>query len=315
VSGMGMGTNEQPAHTIHTSFVLVFQEMSGQGEIDSVDFLAGSDQRLVSGVEAQDLDYPIEGAKLTFTDESGKEYATSTDSSGRFSIDLDTAKSYKMKVEKDGYKTLETDFEPVENVNYNLKIVLEAGDLQNYGGFANMEEVSVNYDMSKGWSLMSLNVVPDKEDYMASDLLSDMNSYGLFISRVMRFRDGRWDVYRIESPDANDFRLKLGEGYVVKSDKKGKFSIAGKGIGESVPVRLGAGWNLIGVPYSESEYTAVGLIDSTNESGAAVDTVTRWESKWVSVVKQEGLVYGNDFRINNQGAYFVRSTKAVYWEP
>ncbi|MBU0976329.1 carboxypeptidase-like regulatory domain-containing protein, partial [Patescibacteria group bacterium] len=311
VNGLGMGN--VPNSKGHTSFILVFQEMSGQGVIDTENLLASQD--LVSPVQAQDQNYPIEGASLTFTDESGKERKIETDANGLFSIDLDTTRKYKMRVEKEGYKTYETDFEPLENVNYNLKIILEAGDLQSYGGFSSMEEISVTHSISKGWNLMTLDVVPAKQDYMASDLLSDMNSYGLFISRIMRYRDGRWDVYRIESQDANDFRLKLGEGYVLKSDKKGEYTVDGKGVGESVPVRLGTGWNLIGIPYSESGYTAVGIIDSANGSGAAVDTVTKWESKWVNVVKEEGLVYGHDFKIDKQGAYFIRNLKAIYWEP
>ncbi|MFH1543732.1 MAG: hypothetical protein ABIE03_04315, partial [Patescibacteria group bacterium] len=271
---------------------------------------------LVEKVSAQEKEYyPLYNAKLTFTATDGEKFVTRSDEYGKFTFDLDKGKKYTVNVEHDEYKTLETDFMAVEDINYNLKLVLESGDSQQYGGFADITEVSGTQKLARGWNLITLNIAPDKEDYMASDLLSDINSQGLFVSRVMRYRDGVWQVHRQGTDDANDFRLKLGEGYILKSDSKGEFTIRGKGLKSSVPVQLTTGWNLVGIPYSESEYTAVGIIDSANTANANVDTVSKWESRWINVVKTEGLVYGHDFKIENNRAYFIRNMKAIYWEP
>jgi hypothetical protein len=259
--------------------------------------------------------YPLYHAKLTFTAADGEKYVTTSDEYGKFTFDLDKGKTYTVKVEKEGYKTLETDFMAVEDINYNLRLVVDSGDSQQYGGFADITEVSGTQNLVKGWNLISLNVAPDRADYMASDLISDINSQGLFVTRVMRYRDGVWQVYRHEADDASDFRLKLGEGYVLKSDSKGEFSIRGKGLSSTVPVQLSTGWNLVGIPYSDSEYTAVGIIDAANVSHASVDTVSKWDSKWINVVKTEGIVYGHDFKVERNRAYFIRNTSAIYWEP
>ena len=200
-------------------------------------------------------------------------------------------------------------------MNYNLKIVLEAGDTQNYGGFADIKEISVSHYLQKGWNLINLAAVPDEDDYYASDLLDDINNQGGFVTRVMRFRNGRWDIYRMEGSVMDDFRLKLGEGYVVKADRKSTYVVKGKGFKESVPMRLGFGWNLIAIPYSEVQYTAVDVIDVANDNGAELDALSRWDGRWVSIIKEGGLVYGNDFDIENNRSYFVRNYKAAYWTP
>ncbi|MDD3647921.1 MAG: D-alanyl-D-alanine carboxypeptidase family protein, partial [Candidatus Dojkabacteria bacterium] len=272
------------------------------------------DRSLVSNVTASE-DYPVSNAKLTFEDRLFEnKYTTYTDSSGNFDLDV-PADIYTMTVEKDSFKTYKQTIELGSQKTYNVSVLLESGNQQEYGGFSNLEEIAVNFEVNRGWNLITLNVVPDQGDYYASDFLEDALATHSFITRIMCYKNGRWEIYQYGDNKNKDFRLILGEGYVLKSDKAGEFTINGTKVDKPVPVKISTGWNLVGIPYSENGYTAVGVIDSANSSGGQVDTVTKWESKWVNVIKEEGLVFGHDFRINNQAGYFIRSRNLVYWTP
>ncbi|MDD3647922.1 MAG: peptidoglycan DD-metalloendopeptidase family protein [Candidatus Dojkabacteria bacterium] len=275
-----------------------------------------SSGNIVPNVQAKNSS-PVNGAKILFHfpgNEYPETFQVETDENGYFSVDL-PSNLYEIEVKREGYKTLKETLLVEQGQSYNLQLILDTGDQQEYGGFSGIEDISVVHSLKKGWNLITLNAVPEKEDYLASDLIDDINKHDdVLVSRIMKFRNGYWQIYRISSND-NNFRLNLGEGYVLKAEKSTDFSISGKKANKPVPIKLSTGWNLVGIPYSEDSYTAISLIDSVNNTGGQLDTVTKWESQWVTVIKDEGLVYGHDFKINNQSGYFVRSRNLVYWTP
>ncbi|MBU0975884.1 peptidoglycan DD-metalloendopeptidase family protein, partial [Patescibacteria group bacterium] len=262
---------------------------------------AGQVGSIISDVQASN--YSVSNATLTFADRlNSLKVKTNSDELGNFSIDL-PQDVYTITVEKEGYKTFTETIEIEPGKNYNLQVILDSGNKQEYGGYATTEEDSTIYKLNTGWNVITLNTAPETDDYMASDLLGDISSDDAFVTRIMRYRGGKWEVYKYGDHEDNDFRLILGEGYILKANRGGQFELSGKSLDKPVPVKISTGWNLIGVPYSESEYTAVSLIDAANGSGESVDTITKWESKWVNVIKEEGLVYGHDFKIDNQAGY------------
>ncbi|MBU0976559.1 MAG: carboxypeptidase regulatory-like domain-containing protein [Patescibacteria group bacterium] len=237
---------------------------------------------------------------------TGFKYTTVTDNEGSFSIEVPGGK-YLITATKHEYDTLKKELQLVSGKSYNIRIVLQSGETPVYGGAAEIEETAVRFEVSQGWNLIGLNVVLANEEYLASDFLKELSSQGILASRFMKFQDGNWKIYKFGDSKDKDFKLQLGEGYVLFASRDGVFEIKGKSPAELSPVTVKTGWNLISIPYSERNYTAQGLIDEASANGTSIDMVTRWDSKWVSFIMEDNLTYGYDFHIDSQKGYFIRS--------
>ena len=71
-------------------------------------------------------------------------------------------------------------------------------------------------------------------------------------------------------------------------------------------IDLNMGWNLVGVISPDNVYTAGSFIDKGMTQDISLDTVAKFEGKYVLFVKDNGISYGEDYTIFDQRGYFVR---------
>ena len=153
----------------------------------------------------------------------------------------------------------------------------------------------------------------DKSLTKASELLRYLRKHGKF-SLVARY-DGKWhtvDQFGVVGTSGyaqdSDFPIVPGVGYVIRnlSNRSIKVRFSGHMFSEPVPVYMFRGWNLVGFYSPSRTYTAKSLIDEINKTKQiTVVNVSRWESGRYEGLQYEQKVYGFDFPIFWQQAYFV----------
>jgi hypothetical protein len=118
----------------------------------------------------------------------------------------------------------------------------------------------------------------------------------------------------VETPvTGNCFPVVPGRGYVLRTFGQTTIDYAGYDLTEAAEVYIIEGWNLVGVNGVKSnKYTAEGLIDHVGTQNMEADNVTKWRedaSKYDGLQKEEGELYGFDFPLYNNRAYFLRVTE------
>ena len=113
--------------------------------------------------------------------------------------------------------------------------------------------ININYDvipstelnLQAGWNLISLNV---HREYM-----SPSSIFQPIITNINQIKDLQ-SVYMPSQPDyLNTLHLFTdGQGYWVNVDSTRQYVVTGNAVNPLTPISLNAGWNLIGVPLSES---------------------------------------------------------------
>lgn len=171
----------------------------------------------------------------------------------------------------------------------------------------------IDYSFDTGWNLVGLEIVSEDWD-KASTLLEKLNDDGIEASHLATYVNGKWKLYthrkNLNQQDVTygeDFTLVPGGGYFIKTLFGGMTTLEGKKFEESVPIDLLNGWNLISIQSPDQNYTAESFIDTCVNKGVTCDTVSRYESgRYDSVIKQDSILYGNDFNIVSLRGYFIR---------
>jgi hypothetical protein len=186
------------------------------------------------------------------------------------------------------------------------------------------------YDIRSGFNFVSFPFIPDSE----SAGVDDINSAASFLSylndeyddafyHIAKFDSGWKPVgENIEAYSSTDFQISPGEGYLLRAKRDLTLALAGKKViydsdDDSAPIHFDPGWNLIGLyGTGVKDYTADSLIDGIGryeEVSLTADNVTRWESDRTQylgyqkeLVEGQENIYGFDFPLDKQTAYFVR---------
>jgi hypothetical protein len=164
---------------------------------------------------------------------------------------------------------------------------------------------------SAGWTLITLPLEPETA-YTAQSLLDEINAAGGSCSEIDRWYNSGWDSH-VDGAAFNNFDIIMGDGYFVKCSVYDDWTQTGYPLSSSIQLNLVAGWNLLGIPYPESAYTAQGLLDDINSQGGACSEVDRWyNSGWSSHV--DGLPF-SDFDILTDQGYFVKCSQSSSFTP
>ncbi len=166
---------------------------------------------------------------------------------------------------------------------------------------------TIIYDLKQGWQAISFPAYSE-EVKTAKQLLDKINLMGGYATHVAMYAGGKWEIYtqRGNISFSNDFSLLPGVGYFVRVHGPVKLKFQGREYEGNVAVMLDKGWNLVGIT-SEKSYTAASLLEAMMSSKIGADTVTRWDNgRYDSYIYDNGVAFGNDFKIWDTGGYFVR---------
>jgi kexin len=199
---------------------------------------------------------------------------------------------------------------------------IDTGTFQSWGikiyGTKQMNEV--NLPLGPGWNLVSLPVRVGL--IKAQEVLDSINaSAGSTIAtQISRWDNaaGTWES-RIDGlpPGVQNFDLALGEGYFIKLAAAGTWRVVGAQPSSVVPLTIGAGWNLVSVPYSTTAYRAQDLINAINAQGGSVSQVSKWNNSagvWESRINGLPLEIYNFDIVPGEG-YFIRSASSSSFTP
>jgi hypothetical protein len=190
-------------------------------------------------------------------------------------------------------------------------------------------EQSFTYELIEGYNFVSFPfLIRSTEAQTAASLLKKLNEiYGNTIYSISKYENGGWKMVgqNVEVYASNDFNILPGEGYVIKAKESGYITIVGQPIqfesaGDSAPVNLIEGWNLVGLYGTNvKSYTASSLLDDINSANFESDNVTRWANEkqlYEGFMSDNGEYYGTDFRVNRLESIFIRINQGRgNWEP
>lgn len=176
----------------------------------------------------------------------------------------------------------------------------------------NKKEELSEYKLINGWNLVGLDLVSDKWK-SAALLMKELNSDNLSPTHISTYQNGKWSIYTQRINEAGqvvtfgeDFNILPGKAYFVKTEKSGTLSLTGQKYAASVPLDIVNGWNLLTVQ-SSTQYKASTFLDKCSSSGANCDSLARYDSGLYDiVVKDSGVLFGNDFNLNTKSGYFLR---------
>ena len=105
-----------------------------------------------------------------------------------------------------------------------------------------------------------------------------------------------------------DFGIMPGEGYFIKSNNSESAALSGYLASESVPISLTAGWNLVGFyKHGKETLEAYSVLEAIEDSNIPADILTKREnSRYVSVIRDNSTVYGDNFDVYQWRGYWVR---------
>ncbi|MBI3977459.1 MAG: hypothetical protein HY331_04660 [Chloroflexi bacterium] len=174
-----------------------------------------------------------------------------------------------------------------------------------------------------GWNAVGLPLDPVRP-ISVSQLVRIVNGDGVTrLTSVFRYTDEGWRGSAVNgttlmNPE-DDFDLQPGEGYFFKMQSPFVWQMMGYEIADVIPLVLGEGWNLVGVPQADYRWNPWGGLRASSLSDAAgVVSGTqnipniREIDRWVYGT-YEGHVTGypfNDFRIEGTKGYFIRANAA-----
>lgn len=255
-----------------------------------------------------------EGKQILLFPEEGL-YAV--EEGGVYSVELDKEVYGYVFIPSPGEYTIYIDMDVDDKYTEGVDLVVtDAIGVYNIG--LSQRTVSNSYSLSRGFNMISFDLVNPDIGTMASDLMSYLNTnYGDKFYSIASYESGKWQV--IENRNgvtygADDFQIIPGRGYVVRAKDDLEVVLTGARVVDPVPVRLDEGWNLIAVHGVDSSYTAVSALEHINKVGSmTVDTMTEWSSarsRYVGVsIERDTTVYGFDYPIQSLGGYFVRVTE------
>jgi hypothetical protein len=177
----------------------------------------------------------------------------------------------------------------------------------------NKEASVMEYSLNSGWNLIHIPMVlseTDEEINTAKKLLEYWNDQGADIAHVAKFTGGRLDMYsKRETGDeyTDDFIIYPGEGMFVMNLGLGMtVDIPGNEIDDGIAVKFINGWNLVGMT-GYVNGNSEDLLDVLVEDGVDAMSVSQFENGiYDSVIKEDGLLFGNNFNLVDNRGYFVR---------
>jgi len=249
-------------------------------------------------------------------------YNVDVDYYSALDVPVNSDKGYRFYVDRNGQEGYQFPQDP-NNVADSEDLLVDVRAVQiGVSKVAN----SFRYEFVKGLNYVSFPFLPStdgKTSLKASEFIdiASENNDGA-IKGIVGFRNGSWqDMYLIDqasgNPSGNDFSITFGKGYVVIANrdmlKDQAIVIPGYSINDPVPISFVDGWNLVGVHGSSQSYSADSLIKSISQSGTiSVDNVSWWpqdKAKYEGYqTDPSGEIYGFDFNIYDDIAYFVRVT-------
>lgn len=165
-------------------------------------------------------------------------------------------------------------------------------------------------NLSAGWDSFGLTVL--KINYKAEDLLKEFNSQlipaGSQASQIIRWNNGNQEVHNLGQP-ANNFDIKIGEGYLIRTTKGGKVSLAGDKTGVST-VNISQGYSAFSLTEVPSRMkTAEDLLQEMKKQGIGVSQISTWvNGAWSSHIL--GFP-ANNYQIESGKGYLVRNSGAA----
>ena len=167
--------------------------------------------------------------------------------------------------------------------------------------------------VNQGWNLINIPLFlsEDSEGSLTSieKFIEEQRSLGVNILHAGVYRDGNFVMYsNRDNTEFNEpFYVLPGEGLFVFVAKGSYLKFAGYKIKEPIPLSLSTGWNLIGVVSPDKSYTSESLLDSMQKEGIKSDVVSRFNGGiYQNVIKEDGVLYGNNFDIIDTEGYFLR---------
>lgn len=198
---------------------------------------------------------------------------------------------------------------------YFYRVRAYRSDTGKYSGYSNTAS-AVTYacrqlDLAPGWNPISLPLQPISP-YTAQTLLDEINNQGNICSEVKRWFASTWETHTDGSP-SNNFPIELGSGYFLNCPQPGAWMMSGTQLSAGQPLDLVTGWNLVGIPYPETGYTAQSLLADINSQSGYCSEVNRWyNSGWQSHL--DGLEF-NNFSIVPGNAYFLLCSQNSTFTP
>jgi hypothetical protein len=162
-----------------------------------------------------------------------------------------------------------------------------------------------------GWNLLTLPADPASA-FTAQSLLDAVNAQGGACSEIDRWI-GYWDPHLDALPTTNNFALALGAGYFVRCSAPSDWTVDGDSLSAPIPLALSSGWNLIGIPYPSSGYTAQSVLADITSQGGTCSEIDNWEGMWVAHLQVLPTV--NNFAILRDRGYFVRCSATSSFTP
>lgn len=172
-----------------------------------------------------------------------------------------------------------------------------------------------------------INIVPFNTASTTSNNITDVNS------KVLGVNDSKKDSSTLEDSritlDPGQYELSNGMKLNLTSPTKlSQFSdINGNGkrdpgepnvidrtlsiskIGDSFNYEMNRGWNTANFPFfrdKKNMYKASDIKAYAMSQGVDIESIKKWEGKWVEYTVNNGTVYGNDFNIKPNEGYFIR---------
>ena len=165
--------------------------------------------------------------------------------------------------------------------------------------------------LTPGWSLITLPVRP-RLPLTAQSFLDAITVQGGNCTEIDRWLNGGWDAHINGLPFGN-FPIELGKSYFLRCNVPLAFRLRGFELTSGVPLALSPGWNLVGIPYPPSGYTAQSLLLAIAAQGGACSEVDNWLSGgWSAYIG--GLPF-NNFTIRPTTGYFLKCSQASVFVP
>lgn len=166
-------------------------------------------------------------------------------------------------------------------------------------------------DFLAGWNLVTLPLSPANA-YNAETLLQAINTQGATCVESAQWLNSAWNTHSLGLP-FGQFTIELGQGYFIRCTQPGSWTFEGLSLESGITLELLAGWNLVGIPYPASGYTAASLQQAIQAQGGACSEITRWHnSNWESYIAPLPI---NNFDILPDEGYFIKCSAPASFTP
>ncbi|MBI3979925.1 MAG: hypothetical protein HY331_17260, partial [Chloroflexi bacterium] len=177
------------------------------------------------------------------------------------------------------------------------------------------EVVQRTITLGNGWNALGLPLEPT-HPLSVSQLAQMVNGDGVSrLTSAFRYAVGTWHGVAVSGTilmnPMDDFQLKPGEGYFLRMNSPFDWQVTGFAITSPIPLRLGTGWNLVGVP-APGGVSATDLSDNARTISGTTTFHVREVARWIWGT-YEGHVSGypfNNFPVADTQAYFIRAEVA-----